>query len=91
MTTESRKLNIIQEINALSDETLLERIEILLRLKTDNTSFIQKYVKPIRKVTNLDKMITEKQYKGVDKEAFQSIVKTIDIPQETDDLLKMLD
>ena len=45
MTTESRKLNIIQQISILSDETLLERIEVLLRLKTDNSSFIQKYVK----------------------------------------------
>ena len=35
--------------------------------------------------------MAEKQYKGVDKQVIQSIATTIDIPQETDDLLKMLD
>lgn len=91
MTTEHRKLSIIQRISILSDDTILERIEALLHLKTDNSSFLQQYVKPIRKVTNLDKMIANKQYKGVDKTIIQSVVKTIDIPQETDELLKMLD
>lgn len=91
MTTEHRKLNIIQQISVLSDDTLLDRIEALLHLKTDNSAFLQKYVRPIRKVTNLEKMIVEKQYTGVDKTVIQSVVKTIDIPQETDELLQMLD
>jgi|AntRauTorckE5430_2_1112549.scaffolds.fasta_scaffold19931_2 hypothetical protein len=91
MTIDNRKINIIEKITRLSDNHLLESIEQLLALKTDNSALIQRYVKPIRKVTNLEKMIAEKQYKGINKAVIQSITKTINIPQSTDDLLKMLD
>lgn len=85
-----RKEKVIQKIELLADDKLLAQIEALLNNVSDNTLFLQKYIKPIRKKTNIDALIKAKNYAGVNKRKIKSITETINIPQTTDELLLML-
>ncbi len=85
-----RKEKLIQQINSLANEQVLAQIEALLARTTDNTAFLQRYVKPPRKKTDIELMIREQNYKGVNKIKLRQITQSINIPQSTDELLLML-
>lgn len=91
MIANTRKVKVIQKIERLSDEIMLKKIEQLLDNTSNDLLFIQKYVKPIRKTTDIDALVKAKAYKGMNNDVLKSISQTIDIPQETEDLLAMLD
>jgi len=85
-----RKKRVIKQIASLSDESIFMQIEVLLNQVSDDVAFIQKYVRPIRKKTDVNALIKQKNYKGIDKMKLQQITQSIDIPQSTDELLAML-
>lgn len=85
-----RKEKLIQQINNLANEQVLAQIEALLTRATDNTAFLHRYVKPTRKKTDIELMIREQNYKGVNKMKLRQITQSINIPQSTDELLLML-
>lgn len=85
-----RKEKLIQQINNLANEQILAQIEALLARTTDNTTFLQRYVKPTRKKTDIELMVREQNYKGVNKTKLRQITQSINIPQSTDELLLML-
>ncbi len=85
-----RKKRIIKQIASLSDEKILMQIEGLLNQVSDDIAFIQKYVRPIRKKTDVNALIKQKNYNGIDKRKLQQITQSFDVPQSTDELLAML-
>lgn len=85
-----RKKRVIKQIASLSDEKILMQIEGLLNQVSDNMAFIQKYVRPIRKKTDVNALIRQKNYKGIDKKKLHQITQSFDVPQSTDELLAML-
>ena len=91
MIANTRKLKVIQEIERLSNDNILKRIEQLLENASNDVLFVQKYVRPIRKTTDIDALVKAENYNGINKNVLKSITQTIDIPQETDELLAMLD
>lgn len=92
MKADYRKEKVIEKIKVLSDETILKKIELLLNDNSfEDIQFIQEYVKPIRKITDINALVKEKNYKGINKNELKSITSTINIPQETEELLAMLD
>ncbi|MEM8524716.1 MAG: hypothetical protein AAGG68_08730 [Bacteroidota bacterium] len=52
--------------------------------------FLQQFVKPMLKRTDIDVMVRQQHYKGVDKVKMRNITQSINIPQSTDELLLML-
>lgn len=56
----------------------------------DDGLFLQQYIKPMRKQTDIADIVREQNYHGVDKEKMYGITQTINIPQSTDELLLML-
>lgn len=69
---------------------LVEKYANVEQEQNKDTTFLQQFAKPMRKRTNIDAMVRQSDYKGVNKAKINSITKTIDIPQSTDELLIML-
>ena len=51
---------------------------------------IQKYTRPIRKVTRIEDLIKEQNYKGVNEEKLKEIVMKINIEQDVEVLIEQL-
>ncbi|MFK7904101.1 MAG: hypothetical protein AB8B69_03205 [Chitinophagales bacterium] len=77
-------------IKTLDIQTPQSKKQALGAEKSSDFSIIQKYVRPIRKKTDVEALIKAKGYQGVDKQKFKQITQSIDIPQSTDELLNML-
>lgn len=69
---------------------LVEKYTIAEQAQNQDTTFLQQFVKPMRKHTDINALVKEQNYSGVDKAKVQNIVKAINIPQSTDELLMML-
>ena len=87
---EKRKKRVLQQIVKLSNEEVLKQIENLLNQASNDFSFIQKYVRPIQKKTDVAALIKAKNYNGVNKQKLKQITQSFDVPQSTDELLQML-
>ncbi len=85
-----RKKRVIQQISSLSDDKILMQIERFLKQVSGDMAVIQKYVRPIRKKTDVNALIRKKNYKGIDKKELKRITQSFDVPQSTDELLAML-
>ena len=85
-----RKKRVIKRIISLSNECTLTKIEELLNQVSDDILLIQKYVRSTRQKTDVDTLIREKNYRGIDKKELKRITQSFDVPQSTDELLAML-
>lgn len=69
---------------------LVEKYAHVEQEQSQDAAFLEQFVKPMRKRTDIDAMVRQQNYKGVNKAKIQNITRTINIPQSTDELLLML-
>ncbi len=90
MTIETRKYQLIEEIMRTTDEQILGKFEEILKEYHQSMGSIKHLVKPTRSKTNVDQLVKEQGYKGVDKAKVDQLIEEINIEEPIEDLLKML-
>lgn len=97
MSLEAKKINVVQIILSIDNEDIIDQIStkliqlIPLNKKTDDDILIAKYAGKIEDKLDLDKIMEEQDYKGIDIEKMDRLAKEADIEESIEELLEMLD
>ena len=87
---DNKKVLIIKDINSIASEEHLDEIaSYLSRLKYIEEN--KDVFKGIRDSITIEELATEQDYKGIDKEEFDRLVKELNIQEPIEDLLAQLD
>lgn len=87
---DKKKLQIIEDINSIASEEHLDKIaSYLSRLKYIEEN--KDIFKGIRDSVTIEELAREQDYKGIDKEEFDKLVKELNIQEPIEDLLAQLD
>jgi hypothetical protein len=91
-TLDSLKINLIVEITHLDDEASLRQIrENINEIKKQPTEkqleMLEKLAKPIRKKTDINELIKEQNWKGVNRKKFDRLVREMDIKEPLSQLI----
>lgn len=89
---DSLKINLIVEITHLDDEAALRRIEstiseIKKRPSEKQLEMLQKVAKPMQKKLDLEELKHEQNWKPVNREKFDRLVKEIGIQEPLEQLI----
>jgi len=90
MNIEVRKYYLIEEIMRVTDEEVLSKFEEILKDYRQNLDSIKYLIRPMRKKTDIDQLVEEQGYKGIDKAKIDQLVEEIGIEEPIEDLLEML-
>ena len=90
MTIEARKYQLMEGIMQLTNEHLLGRLESILKEYDQSMSSIKHLVKPTRRKTDVDQLIKEQGFEGIDKARMGQLIQEINIEESIEDLLEML-
>ena len=90
MTIETRKYRLIAEIMRVTDEQALSKFEALLRDYHQSLSSIEHLVTPSRPVTNVDQLVEEQGYSGVDSATLDRLIENVGVEEPIEKLLEML-
>ncbi len=90
MTLQSRKYKLIEEIMGLENESMLGKLEAILREYYDSMESIQHLIAPERKKTDVEAIVREQGFTGVNKEEIDRIIEEMAIEEPLEELLKML-
>ena len=91
-TLDSLKVNLIVEITHLDDEKSLRKIktaidEVKNRPTREQLELLEKLAKPMREKTDIDELIKEQNWKPVNREEFDKLVKELDIQEPIEQLI----
>ena len=87
MTLEARKYKLISQITSLRDEAEIALLEVVFKNLTTGDALLQKLAKPMRKRLNIEALIKEQGFKGVDRKKFDALVAEIDVQEPIEELL----
>jgi len=92
MSLELKKLNMIQLILSLEDEKTIDEISSkIVQLVPDNMTesdlLLSRYAGVIEEKLDLEKIIKEQNFKGIDKQKMDQFAKEANIQEPIDDLL----
>ena len=90
MNIELRKYKIIEELMKISDESILVKLEMMLKNYMANQESIKYLVKPMRTTLDIDVLIKEQKYQGADKAFIDGLIDEMAIETPIEELLKML-
>ena len=90
MTIETRKYHLIAEIMQVTDEQTLHKFETLLRAYHQSFSTIEHLVVPARPTTDVDQLVKEQGYTGVDGATLDRLIDEVGVEEPIEDLLAML-
>ena len=90
MTIEARKYYLIQGIMDVADESTIEKLEQILKEYTKGIDSIRHLVKPTRKKTDVDELVKEQNFQGVNKEKIDRLIDEMAIEESIEDLLEMI-
>ncbi len=90
MTIEMRKYHLVENIIKLSDERLLSQLEEMLHAYQTARQSIRYLAKPMRTTLDIDQLVKEQNFKGVDKSKVDNLIEDMAIETPIEDLLKML-
>jgi uncharacterized protein YjgD (DUF1641 family) len=90
MTIEARKYQLIEEIMQLSDEQVLRKFEEILKEYHDSMESLRHLIKSTREKTDIDQLIKEQGFKGIDKAKMDKLVAEIAIEEPIEDLIEMI-
>lgn len=90
MNIEVRKYYLIEEIMRVTDGEVLSKFEEILKDYHQNLDSIKYLIRPMRKKTDIDQLVEEQGYKGIDKAKIDQLVEEIGIEEPIEDLLEML-
>ncbi len=91
-TLNDRKINLIVEITHLDNEESVRQIETVVgkikKRPTENQlEMLKKLAKPIRKKIDLEELKREQNWKPIDRQEFDRLVREIDIQEPLEQLL----
>ena len=90
MSIEARKYQLIEGIMQVSDESIISKFEQLLKAYVKDKESIKYLITPPRKKLDLDQLIKEQNFKGVDKEKIDRLIDEMAITEPIEDLLEMI-
>jgi len=96
MNIEEKKRNVVQLISSIKSEKVIDEIsEKIIQLipaeEFSDVDVVAKYAGNLEEKFNLQKVIAEQGYKGIDFEKMNRLVKDANIEESIDELLAMLD
>jgi len=87
MTLEARKYKLISQITSLKDEAEVTRLEVVFKNLTAGNDLLQKLAKPMRKRLDIDELVKEQGFKGVDRKKFDALIAELDVQEPIEELL----
>lgn len=85
-----RKYHLIQLISSIEDEKVLVQIQEKLEAIRSKEELLAQITKPMKKTLDVEEMKREQNWKPVDKEELQEIIKQMDIQEPIELLLSQL-
>jgi hypothetical protein len=85
---EKRKRIIISKIQQVKDELLLQQIEADLTRTIEISDALNTVIKPLRPNINVDEMVEEQNYSGINRADFDKLINELDIQEDLVELLK---
>jgi hypothetical protein len=85
---EKRKRIIISKIQQVKDELLLQQIEADLNRTIETSDALNTVIKPLRPNINVDEMVEEQNYSGINRADFDKLINELDIQEDLVELLK---
>jgi hypothetical protein len=92
-TLTDRKLNLIVQIAKISDEESVRHIEdAISNLKTKGITkkqreLLEKLARPMREKLDIEQLIKEQNWKPIDREEFDKLIKEMDIQEPLEQLI----
>lgn len=90
MTIETRKYQLIEGIMKVTDEAMLKKLEGMLSQYHNNFDSIQHIAKPIKKKLDIDQLVKDKNYKGVDKSKVDNLIDEMGLDTPIEELIDMI-
>jgi hypothetical protein len=87
---ENIKQHIIEEINDISDDSLLIDLERLIQQWKAENAMLLKMTKPRRKTLNIEELKKEQGFVQFDKAAFKTLVAELAIQEPIEELVAMI-
>ncbi len=86
--TEKRKRRIISKIDRLENDYTLQQIEKIVNEMYEEWELTGEVIKPVREDLIVDDMINEQNFKGIDRNDLNLLIRSLDIQEPLVDLLK---
>lgn len=92
MNLETKKRNVVKLISSIKSEKVIDKIiQLLPSEELSDVDVVTKYTGNLEEEFNLQKVIAEQDYKGIDFDKMDRLRKDADIKESIDELLEMLD
>jgi len=90
---EAKKNNILRIIMSVNDEAMIDEISAKVISLLPEQDEAEHYLNTIQIEEDIDveKLVKEQNYTGIDLEEMKRLTAELDIPQTTEELLEMLD
>jgi len=90
---EAKKNNILRIIMSVNDEAMIDEISAKVISLLPEQDEAEQYLNTIQIEADIDveKLVKEQNYTGIDLEEMKRLTAELDIPQTTEELLEMLD
>lgn len=90
MTTEAKKMRLIQRIIETEDTTLLDKLDEVAGITASDEDILGQLASPIQPVFDLEAIKQEQNYQPVDKETLNRLIQEADIQEPIEALLEMI-
>ena len=87
MNLEARKYKLISQITHLQSEVDIAQLEIIFKNMTGNNDLLKKLAKPMRDKLDINQLIKEQGFNGVDRKKFDALIKELAIQEPIEELL----
>lgn len=88
MTIEAKKYHLIEQITAIQEEALLNRLEAVLQEANDANQILLQLAKPMRDKLDINELIKEQDFKGVDKAEMNRLIEEIALDEPIEELIE---
>lgn len=88
MTIETKKYHLIEQITAIQEEAVLNRLEALLRELTESNQALLQLAKPMRDKLDIEQLTKEQDFQGVNKEKINRLIEEIALDEPIEDLIE---
>lgn len=90
MTTEAKKMRLIQRIIEIEDTTLLNKLDEVAGITASDENVLEQLASPIQPTFDLEAIKQEQNYQPVDKETLNHLIQEADIQEPIESLLEMI-
>ena len=92
MSFEIKKIDLVRFILSIDNEHIIDEIknQIIHLYANGNDTTLSKYTAKLEETTNLDKIMKEQNFKGIDPVKMEMLSKKAAIQEPLEDLLNML-